>query len=489
MMEYKKKVKPTIKENYILGLIRSGSGLVFPLIVFAYASRILSSEGIGKVDFARSIVAYFTYFATLGVSTYGIREAAKVRDDKNKLSQVVKEIFIINLFSTLSAYLIFGGAIAMVPKFAEYRKLLLICGMAIGFTALGLDWLYSAIEEYRYITIRTIIFQLISLVGIFLLVKTSGDYYIYAFIITFSAVGSNVLNFLHARKYLNLQSTGKIRLKRHIKPIFVFFSNSIAGNIYQTLDTSMVGLISTDSAVGLYSASVKMNRVFVGLITVLPTILLPRVSYYLEKNEMQKYRNLLKQSFDCILMLSLPMAAVLFVMSDEILVLFSGTDFLSASICAKVLAGIVILIPISTFGVNQILIPFGKERQQFISTVFGAVVDLIMNLLFIPKYAHLGAAIGTIVAVFCVVYLTMFMCSKCIDIKYLFTGIWKYILATFGFLLSVIIVRNMSLGIWLYVLPVTVGIMVYCSLLIIFKDSLFGVIVSVVKNNIMRRGN
>lgn len=483
----KKRNEPTIKENYIWGLIRSGSGLIFPLIIFAYASRILSSDGIGKVDFTRSIVSYFTYFATLGVSTYGIREAAKVRDNKNQLSQIVKEIFLINVFSTIFAYLLFFGAISIVPQFAEYKKLFLICGLAIGFTSLGLDWFYSAIEEYRYITVRTIIFQIISLISVFLLVKNSNDYHIYAFVLTFSAVGSNVLNFFHARKYLNLRSLEKPRLKRHIKPILIFFSNSIAGNIYQTLDTSMVGLISTDSAVGLYSASVKMNRVFIGIITILPTVILPRVSYYIEKREIQKYRILLKQVFDCIVMLSLPMAGILFVMSDEILVLFSGDAFLPASLCAKTLASIVIFLPISTFAVNQILIPFGQERQQFIATIFGAIIDLIMNLIFIPRFAHLGAAIGTVVTVLCVATLTMIMSSKCLDIKFLFKGIWKYILAAIIFLMTVFAVKAITVGVWAYILPMIVGGLVYGALLILLKDSLFSIIIVSVKNYLRRR--
>ena len=468
----------TIRSNYLFSLIRTGCGLVVPLIIFAYVARILSSDGIGKVDFSRSIVSYFTYFATLGVSTYGVREAAKVRDDVEKLSKVVEEIFIINLASTIIAYVAFGLSIVFVPQFEAYSLLLMICGLSIGATSLGIEWLYSAIEEFKYITIRSVVFQVISLVAVFLLVTEYEDYYIYAIILTFSSVGANVFNFFHARKYLNIRIRRKRDIKKHIRPILIFFSTAIAGNIYQTLDISMVGLMSTDTDVGLYSASVKMNRVLVGVITVLPMVLLPRLSYYLEKGDVQRYKNLLKQGFDCIIGMSLPLATMLLFMSDEILVIFSGQDFLGASSSTKLLASIVVLIPISTFTVNQILIPYGKEKHQFISTLFGAGTDLIFNLIFIPMLGHFGAAIGTVVAAGVVATFTMYMSTKCLDIKYLFKGIWKYLVGALVLGGVVIICRIVFNGVALYITTVVFGFAVYLITLYVLKDSLLKMIIN-----------
>ncbi len=474
------KVK-SVKENYLLGLIRSASGLLFPVVTFAYASRVLSVSGIGKVDFAKSVIAYFTYFATLGVSTYGIREAAKVRDNKRELSKVVKEIFMVNIISTAAAYLLFFISLAVIPGFGRYRGLLLICSISIGFTALGLDWLYSAVEEYRYITARTLLFQVLSLLALPVLVKGTKDFYNYAFIMTFSTVGSNLFNFFHARHYIDLKYTGKLNLKRHVRPILLFFSNSIAGNIYQTLDTSMVGLLSTEHAVGLYSASVKMNRICVGMVTALPTILLPRISYYVELGAKERYENLMKQSFHCILMVSFPLAVYLFAMSDEILVLFSGSGFLAASSCTKVLASIVLFIPVSSFAANQILIPFGKERQQFISTLAGAASDLVLNLCLIPRFSHMGAAVGTAVAVFLVAAITMAMASKCIDIRFLFSGAWHYVVASLILLFIVSSLRGLLSGVASYILPVLAGAFAYIVLLAAMHDALVSEILKIIR--------
>ena len=136
-------------------------GIIFPIITFPYASRILLPEGIGKVNFANSIIGYFSLLASLGIGTYATREAAKIRDDKLLLKKFVKEILFINFISTLISYILFFMVLFFVPKLFDYRKLLLICSLTILFNTLGINWFYSAIEEYTYITTRTIFFQII----------------------------------------------------------------------------------------------------------------------------------------------------------------------------------------------------------------------------------------------------------------------------------------------------------------------------------------
>ncbi len=161
----------SIRKNYILYLTRSFSSLFFPVLSFAYVSRVLSVERIGRVDFSRSIVSYFTLFATLGITSYGIREGAKVRDEKVKFSKFVKELLVINGTMTLITYVFFLISLILVPKFEEYHLLLLISGLSIGCTSPGIDWLYGALEEYGYITARTILFQIISLIFLFVFVR------------------------------------------------------------------------------------------------------------------------------------------------------------------------------------------------------------------------------------------------------------------------------------------------------------------------------
>ena len=199
-------IKKSLKKNALLNIVRTTCGIIYPIITFPYASRILLPEGIGKVNFANSVISYFVLIAGLGIGTYGTREAAKIREDKIALSNLVKELFSINVISTLTAYLLLGISLFLVPKFQSYQTLLLISSITILFTTIGFDWVYSALEEYGYITLRTIIFQCISIVLLFLLVKTKEDYAAYLGIGVISSVGANVLNCIHLRKYIILKT-------------------------------------------------------------------------------------------------------------------------------------------------------------------------------------------------------------------------------------------------------------------------------------------
>ena len=206
-----------------LNLIKTFMSLLFPLITFPYASRILMPEGIGKVVFAQSIITYFAMFASLGIGAYGVREAAKIRDNKLLLSRFSKEIFTINIIATFFAYLIFAICLFAIPNIFVYRKLLCICSASILFSTLGMDWLYNALEDYQYITIRSIAFQLISLIFLFVVVHKENDYLWYAAISVGANVGSNICNFIHSRKFISFRHIHHLQLKKHLKAVFILF--------------------------------------------------------------------------------------------------------------------------------------------------------------------------------------------------------------------------------------------------------------------------
>ena len=268
----------SLKKNAILNICKTTAGLLFPLVTFPYVSRVLGPENVGKVNYASSIVQYFAIFAALGTATYGMREAAKVRDDAQKLNQLVKEVFVINLLSTLASYALFFMAVFLVPNFAGYRILLLVSCTSILFTTLGMDWVYNALEEYAYITVRSLCFLFVSLVLLFVFVRNRNDYIQYAAVTVISSVGSNVLNFIHLRKKISFRGGSRMELKKHLKPVFILFATAVAISLYTILDTTMLGFISGDEETGYYSAAIKLNRIVISVITAVGFVLRPRLS-------------------------------------------------------------------------------------------------------------------------------------------------------------------------------------------------------------------
>ncbi|MFQ7289518.1 MAG: oligosaccharide flippase family protein [Lacrimispora saccharolytica] len=290
------KVK-SVKFNFIMNSILMASSMIFPIITYPYVSRILQPEGIGTVSFANSVITYFSMFAQLGVPTYGIRACAKVRDDKEKLSRTVQEIMLINLVTCLIVYFAFGISLYLVPQFRQEKLLYVIMGSLILFNTIGVEWLYKGLEQYSYITVRSIIFKFIALIAMFLLIREKEDYIIYGGITIFAAAGSNVLNFINLRKYIFLRPVGAYDFRQHIKPISIFFAMSIATTVYTNMDNVMLGFIRGTTENGYYDAAVKIKNILVSFVTSLGTVLLPRVSYYIEIGEKKEFYRIAKKSF------------------------------------------------------------------------------------------------------------------------------------------------------------------------------------------------
>lgn len=472
-------------KNISLNWIKYLNSLIFPLITFAYASRILGASSLGKIDYSRSIVTYFALFASLGISNYGVREAAKVRDDKTRLSKVVKEILCINILSSTVAYCALFLVVFHVSKLYEYKDLILISSISIMFTACGLDWLYSAMEDYLYITVRSFVFQIISLIFMFLLVKDADDYIAYACIIVFSSTGSNVLNLIHSRKYITYRGFEGIQIRKHIRPILVFFSITLAVNVYVSLDTTMLGWMTNDTQVGFYSAAVKMSRIVCSLITSVCGVLLPRLSYYAENKDRQNYDKLLMNAWRFMCFLMIPGAIFLFFMSREILLLFCGGGYIDAIPTSMILSVIVLFIPVSTFISHQIYIPLGCEKYQLAGTVIGAVSNVIFNAFLIPLFAANGAAAGSALAEFTVVIIAFIFGNRCFPMVKLLKSLIKYVAAGSATAAVFVLLNCTELPILpsLLMKSVVAGL-VYIAALLILREEGLNTMVGMVKNKI-----
>ena len=226
------KNEKSIKLNFIMNALLTISSFIFPLITFPYVSRVLLPEGTGKVSFATSVITYFSMFAQLGIPTYGIRACAKVRDNKEMLSRTVHELLFINLVMSFFAYGVFGICLLTVPKLRMEKTLFLIMSTTIFFNVIGVEWLYKGLEQYTYITVRSLVFKVIALFVTLCLVRKKSDYVIYGALTIMAASASNILNFINAHKYIQIKPVGNYHVGRHIRSVLIFFAMSCATVIY-----------------------------------------------------------------------------------------------------------------------------------------------------------------------------------------------------------------------------------------------------------------
>ena len=390
--------RESIRHNFIMNALLGISGVAFPLISFRYASRILLPEGIGKVSFAISVIAYFSMFAELGIPTYGIRACARVRDDRHLLSRTVHELLGINLAMNLITYALLGLAIFFIPRMGEEKLLFGIISSVILLNSIGMEWLYKGLEEYTYITVRSLTFKVISLIALFLFIHQQTDYIIYGGISIFATSASNLLNFLHAGKYIDFRRPADCNWKKHLKPVLIFFGMACATTIYTNLDSAMLGFMTTDADVGFYNAAVKVKGILLSLITALGAVLLPRSTWYVEHGYMEEFRRITKKALSFILLAAPPVALFFILFAKESILLVSGEAFLPSVPAMQIILPTVFIIGLSNILGIQIMVPLGKEKAVLKSVIAGAIADLVLNLVFIPKYHAAGAAIGTLAA-------------------------------------------------------------------------------------------
>lgn len=402
----------SIRYNFIMNFLLTASNFIFPLITFPYASRVLTATGNGKVAFVASVANYFSLCASLGIPTYGIRACAQVRDDKEKLSQVVQELLIINVVTTSIVLITYTISVVAIPRFSVERELFFINGVNIFLNMLGMNWLYKALEKYDYITIRSLSFKFLSIILMLLLIHGPQDYVAYGALTVLAAVGSNILNVIRSRRLISFAKRDSYSFRRHIRPILMLSAQTLAVSIYNNLDIVMLGFIKPPAEVGYYNAAMRIKGLLLSLVTSLANVLLPRMSYLAKEGDRERFIDLLGKALRFTLMLSLPLCTYLFCYAQESMLVLAGDGYRNAipAMQAIVLA----VVPNGLSGVLgiQVLVSLEREHDLLISVVIGAIVDFLLNLVMIPLYGATGAAISTLVAEVCVTLYQMHACHK-----------------------------------------------------------------------------
>lgn len=476
----------SLKANAFFTIIKAFMNIIFPIISFPYASRILLPEGIGRVNFANSFVEYFVMFAQLGIGWYASREAARIRENKQQLNKLCREILAINFCSTAIAYILLFISIFTIEKFADYKILIIICSTKVLFTTIGINWIFTANEEYAYITIRQSIFQALSLLFLFLFVKSKDDYLIYAGIGVFANVGANTFNLFYAHKFINIFEKTPLDLKKHLKAIIIFFGIAIAGKINAALDILMLGFMLNDVAVGYYSAAIKINRLVKEMITSAICSLMPRSSYYIENNKIEEYKAVITSACDATYFFCIPASVGMFFLVEPLITLFSGEAFLPAAPSMKILSISLIGTCSCSFLENLIITPQRKEKFILIAQVIAALCNIVLNAILIVHFEVFGAAVATTIIEFLLPLVILFPSFKYLKSLDNLVGIGKALTGTLLMYAAIYLfcseIQNNFLKI---VMTVVTGCSVYALSELVLRNKtaliLFGIISKKIK--------
>jgi O-antigen/teichoic acid export membrane protein len=429
-------------------------------------------EGLGKVYFANSIILYFVLFSGLGIGIYGTRECAKVRNDKMALSKIASELFAINSISVIIVYIFFAISIFVIPKFIEYRTLLCVSSISIFLSALGIEWLYGALEEYRYIAIRSFLSQLVSLILLFLLVKKIDDYILYAGIAILASAGSNIFNFLYARKYIDLHILINKKLCKHLKPLVTLFIMAIVTDLHGITDTVMLGFILDDTAVGIYTAATKMNKLTMGVITSAIIVFLPRLSFYIGRNRLDYFSDLIHKCICFLLFLSVPLSVGLYLLSKSLIFLFSGQNYLQAVPVMHVMAPVILFFPITNMISSQVFIPLGKEKLIVYTIALGIIVNISLNSILIPSHGIFGSGIARVCSEFVVALFQIIIARKYFLSRKIIINLFQFTISSLCMGIVILIIFYFIPIIIIHtVFAIVFGFLVYIGVLYLMKNA------------------
>lgn len=464
----------SINKNAIFNTLKTVFGIIYPLITFPYISRVLMAENVGKINFGSSIVSYFTLIASLGVTTYAVRECSKVRENKEELNNISSQLLSINIISTFVAYIALAITLIIARPLDNYRELICIQSATILFTTLGADWINSAMEDFKFIAARTIGMQIVSLALMFIFIHKPEDYITYAIISVIASSGANIINIFYRRKFCNTKFTFHIEWKKHMPPIMLMFSMIIAQTIYCNSDMTMLGLMRGDFEVGLYSTSVKIYNLVNQVVASIALVVMPQLSESFAKKDYDKINNLLRYALSFIVTLGLPCLVGLNVICKPIIGTIGGDEYLGASISLHILTLALACSFIGGWIGNMMLIPAGKESICLKSGIVSATVNVVLNIFIIPKWGLNGAAFTTFVAELVAILIVIRYIDKNIKINRIITLIKAPIIGSIMICVLGILISNvLTSSVVITIVTIVISVCVYACVLFVFKNELF----------------
>lgn len=459
----------SLKLNMVLNAVKSLMGIIFPLISFPYVAKTLSVNDLGQYNFASSVVGYFSLFAQLGISSYAIREGARIRDDREKIKKFCKEILSINMFSTLIVYIAFFICLFLVTKFQNYIALLLTFSIQIIFTTIGTEWVFGIYEDYLFLTIRSIVVQILSILLLFVFVKQQGDVVPYAIVTVLANVGANIANFVCAQKKIRFGLTTSLNLKKHLKPILIIFSTSLACTIYVNSDVTILGFLCSDYNVGLYSVSTKIYTVLKTVSTSTLMVAIPRLSYYITDNQ-DKYNKQLRTILQTVVILIIPVTVGIIMLRRDVILLLADESYMEAEESLVILCITLPVCVLATFVGQCILMPFKKEKVIFNATIVSAAVNLILNFILIPFFAQNAAAFTTLIAEGTALVIQAYNAKKYVKLSGLFMTVKNAALGSVAIVVCCILMGTIQNFIVRIVASVSLSAIAYFVILMLLKE-------------------
>lgn len=462
----------SITKNSIFYIIYTSLNLIFPFITGVYVSHVLIESLIGEVEAARNIAQYFLILAYLGIPTYGIREIAKARGNKEELSKVFSELVIINIISSTIFSILYLVVILSVPVYRDNLPLYLITGGTVVLNLLNITYLYEGLEEFGFICWRNLIFKIACFVLLVIFVRGNGDYLIYAAITIIGIAGNYLLNVFRARRYVKF-TIKNLSFKRHLRPVFYLVVVNLAIEIYTLVDITMLKFLTTNESVAYYSYGSKIYKIFIHLLNSFTMVIVPRLTSYFKNNDKKAFNHLLSKTLTVVLLFAIPAMIGTFFTADYLITAIYGSNYITSAKVLKILSIIFIISPVGYLLGSRVLLVTGKERFMIYPVLIGSIVNIVANYFLIKNFQEMGAAYGSLISELVVACIYILLSRKNIILNDFWKNFIKIIFASIVTTLALVFVKNMGAPLTLSttIKEIIVAVAIYFGCLLCLREA------------------
>jgi len=382
----------SIKANFFYSSILASANYIFPLITYPYVSRILGVTNIGICNFVDSIINYFVLFSMMGVTIVGIREVARYKNNKEQLNNVFSGLFWLNTITTTIALFVLISVTLLVDQLRGHWNLMIIGSLKLVMSYLLIEWLYRGLEEFRFITIRTLVIRILYVLSVFLFVKQANDYPVYYLLCVLMITGNAVLNLWYSRRFVSLK-LHEVDFSTMIKPYFVLGVYSLLTSMYTSLNVAYLGFVAGETEVGYYTTASKLYYFFIAFFTAFTNVMLPRMSSLLSEGKTDDFKAILSRSNNILFTFSIPFIIFTMVYAPIIIRIIAGEGYEGAILPMQILMPLMLIIGYEQIIIVQGLTPLKMDKAIFINSIIGASMGIMLNIVLVPVYKSVGSSI------------------------------------------------------------------------------------------------
>ena len=407
----------SIKGNFIYSTILTFSTYLVPLMVFPYISRILGVDSIGAIDTIDNIIDYCILFSMMGMSTLGIREIAKYKNDKNRLQETFNNLFWLNAISTIVVFFFLIVTTICIPTLQQRIVLLTIGSFKLFANLFWIEWFYRGLEDFKYITIRSVIVRLLFIVSVFVFIKEKSDFTLYYILFVSIVIINAICNWTYKRNKVSLRFK-HIALKTYAKPFIILGIFAMLSAIYTKLSIPVLSFTCGDTEAGYYATATRMYQVVIALISSLISVLIPRMSVLIRESNYTEISHLFELAFKMLFFISLPIIWYVEFLAPDIIAIFAGNEFVQAAIPMRIVIFLVLIIGSEQIYIMQLLIPLNKDKIVAVAGLCGVITWAILSTILVPLLHGIGTSIVWIATESVVLLIAIYYIKKTMGYHY-----------------------------------------------------------------------